>query len=97
MTPACVEFVVARGNKRKAHKQDEHRRTFLMSGSSQTGFRSLSMSVARTPSQKSDGPQTIRVTIRKSIRRLVARGRSMASCNIRSVTFCESGEPLQLS
>ena len=61
----------------------------------QRGWPLRSMSVTRTPSWKSDGPATMRTTMRKSIRSTAPRRCPRAALSARSVTFCDSGEPLQ--
>lgn len=70
-------------------------RAWSMLGGSQRGWPHLSMSSARTPSTKSDGPRQKRVTRRKSIFRHSASVLPFPSCICRSVTACDSGELLR--
>ena len=60
----------------------------------QLGVAPLSMSSARTPSAKSDGPETMRWLKRKSVRRTSARLLPRPCRSARKVTFWESGDPL---
>ena len=69
--------------------------TFSRVAGDQCGLPSRSISVARTPSPKSDGPAPMRTTTRKSICSTGPRRCPRAALNARSVTFCDRGDPLQ--
>ena len=63
-------------------------------GCRQAGVAPLSISRARTPSAKSDGPETMRWLSRKSVRSTSARLRPRPCRSALKDTFWDSGEPL---